>query len=45
MTYDYKNPKPPTIGDGRYKSLPIDCVRVSYYNVFGKETDVCIWKR
>ena len=41
MTYDYKNPKPPTIGDGRYKSLPIDCVRVSYYDVFGKdETDV-----
>ncbi len=41
MTYDYKNPKPPTIEDGKYNSLPINCVRVSYYNVFGKnETNV-----
>ena len=40
MSYDYRNKKPPELGDGRFNFLPIDCARVCYYDMFGiKEGD------
>jgi len=43
MPWDYKNPTPPQIGDGRYeKKFPnsyqvLDCLRVQHYDKFGSD--------